>query len=171
MATYENAGSVEAAYRQQPLPTVGSTTQFKQGQSGVMMESRPQYSGQSTFHVKKTRNNAGVKAQKSHLVLNGKPFLMTVGGQEEIKVFETSQTMISGVALPTSGSGESSLERVKISKKMMKNKAYLQPLANGNEDTTYAIPANGWARADSIKHLKNNNNNLSLPDNTSSDIR
>ena len=63
--------------------------------NGVTLEQRPSSLGHflsnqpSNIHVKKSRNAMGSKAQKSQLILNGKPFLMTVG-PEEIKVLDAN---------------------------------------------------------------------------------
>ena len=64
--------------------------------SGVTLEQRPSSLGHflstnqsSNIQVKKSRNAMGSKAQKSQLILNGKPFLMTVG-PEEIKVLDAN---------------------------------------------------------------------------------
>ena len=93
--------------------------------------------------------------------------MMTVGA-DEIKVLEQSQTMLSGGIVPAQVSGgESTLERVKLSKQLTKNKAYLQPLANANDEVTYPVPAgSGWGRAESVGNL-GRHQNLSIPENTS----
>ena len=101
-------------------------------------------------------------------MLNGKPFLMTLG-PDEIKVLDASQSITQSSAIkqhPTQQSNDSSLDRVNASKKMLKNKAYLQPLSNMNDEAGNSKPgANNWGRADSLSQMKTYQN-LSFEEST-----